>query len=753
MLIFKQILESGQMTNYNTTDVESQLGRDEGGEELIHLMDYWRIFYKRLPLALSVIALIVFIGAMICFNLPKRYQSSVSVQVTREDKMIDIDPFDKTYRGDKFWLSTEFEMISSDAVVGQVVDELNLVEYFENRKVPTLISNLSDSLNFDLKKLANFFKRKGEVPRFKRSPQVLAMQRRNSAITKVKSMITVKPVEDTTILGVSVTTVEDPELAARIANKLAESFEKFKIQIKVNQTSQGIDTLKAQYELQEKEVRKQRDKVKKIQSHYKLTNLPGEEITRNNDQEILRLKGLLAEARVKLSMDIAMGEKLKTMTPEHLEEAMSVLITDNQGYMDLKNELNKSIVVFELIQMDLGDKHPKVLKAKTRMDELRKQMSDRMAGIKGGFNAQLEQIKARVKGLEDELRKLETEYSGSRAGQISEFNHAVKILKSREDILDALSSKIAEETIRLKLPRSGISMILKSACVPVAPNGPNMTRNLLITVFLAVALATGLVFFLEYLDNSVTRIDDLERMTNGQVISAVPQLKAKSLASNAKDKYTEVFRQMRTNLVFGSPEGAKTFSVQSSNPGEGKSTVSIKLAQAFAESGAKVLILDCDLRRPSLHKTLGCVNEQGITELLNSENYSDLAQFIESTSIENVDVITSGNVRGDAFTKLTKKRLDAILDEVRDVYDYIFVDSPPVMLVNESLIIANCVDSNVVVVQYNKFPKSIITRSVQKLRGSGAHLTGFVLNKVNIKTDTYYYYHYYEHKYYGNKNG
>lgn len=734
------------MDKYKSTDTESKFDNESGGEELIHLMDYWRIVYKRLPLVLVIIAIVVFAGAMISYNIPKTYRAGVTVQVTREDKVIDIDPFNRTYRGDKFWLRTEYEMITSEAVIEQVVDELNLVEYFQKRKVPNLISNLSDQLNVDLKKLKSLLKK--EAPKKDMmSEQERAMRRKEAVVKQVSSMINSEPSEDTTLISISVTTVEDPELAAAIANKLAEVYGKFKINNKLKTISSGIKTLQVQYNLQEKDVNAQRQRVKEIQSKYKLTNLPGQEITRNNDEEISRLKGLLAEARVELNMKVTMGEKLKSMTPEHLEEAIGVLIDDKQDYMNLKNELNRSIVEFELIHMDLGEKHPKVMKAKKRMEALRKQMTDRMGGIKGGFNAQLEQIKTKVKGLEEELKKLQTEYSGNRAGQISEYNTAVKILKAKEAILDALRTKITEETISMELPRTGISMILQKAVAPLRPSGPNTTRNLVVTLFLAVMVSFGAAFFLEYLDNSVTRIDELEKMTSSQVISAIPQLKTKNLMSDLNDKYAEVFRQMRTNLVFGSPDGAKVFSVQSSNPGEGKSTVSAKLAEAFAESGARVLVIDCDLRRPNLHNTLQCGNAHGVTDVLAQDCYDGI-QYVQSTAIENVYALTSGSVKGSAFTKLTTDKLSQILDSVRDSYDYIFVDSPPVMLVNESLIIANSVDSNIVVVQYNKFPKSVISRCVQKLRSSGANISGFVLNKVNIKTDTYYYYHYYEHKYY-----
>ncbi len=722
---------------------------EKANDELIHLMDYWRIIYKRLPLILLIIVLITLTGSLLSYNLPKKYTADITIQVTREDKALAIDPFERTYRGDKFWLNTEYEVLTSEPVVEKVIKDLDLINYFSKRKTPSLISNLSQQLHIDLVKIKTFFKkRKVEIKKETKEEKIARIKK--AAIKRVQSMISAKPSRDTTLVTLSVTTVEDPKLAANIANKLAGAYEEFKINNKLKVIYDGIDKLNVEYAKQERTVKEHRTKVQKIQQEYKLTTLPGREITRDNDEEISRLKGMLAEARVELNMKQTLYEKLKNMSAIHFEEAIGIIVADKQDYMKLKNELNDSIVEFELLHMDLGENHPKVKRAQKKMDALRKQMSDRMTGIKGGILAQLEEIKSKVKGLEKELSKLQREYSGEYADQITEFNNAVKDLKAEEELLETLRSKIKKETISLKLPRSGVSMLLKTAIAPTEASSPNTTRNILITIFIAMAISVGTVFFLEYLDNSVTKIEELEKMTNQQVLSAIPLMTPTELFSNKDTKHNEVYRQLRTNLIFSIKKGQKVFSVQSSNSGEGKSTTSAKLAGAFAEAGSKVLIIDCDLRRPHLHKTLKCKNEQGVTDYI-THKQTDLSALIQETSIPNVFAITSGSISGNIFTMMTSEVITGLLDSVRDSFDYIFVDSPPVMVVNESLIIANCVDSNIMVVQYSKYPKTIINRSVKTLLSSGANVAGFVLNKVNVKSDTYYYHHYYYNKYYTNK--
>jgi capsular exopolysaccharide synthesis family protein len=218
---------------------------------------------------------------------------------------------------------------------------------------------------------------------------------------------------------------------------------------------------------------------------------------------------------------------------------------------------------------------------------------------------------------------------------------------------------------------------------------------------------------------------------------------------NPKSRASEAFRTLRTNLQFSSLDNSvKSIVVTSSGPSEGKSTIMINLAITIAQSGKKVVVVDCDLRKPTVHKKLGLPNSEGLTNLLIQDKKFE--ELILPTNVPNLFVLTSGPTPPNPAELLGTKKMKVVLSELNKVFDMVLIDAPPVIAVTDAQILSTAVDGTIIVASYGTTEKFGLTKAKELLDKVGAKVLGVVLNKVPEKSEHYYYGRYYESYYKSN---
>jgi capsular exopolysaccharide synthesis family protein len=209
----------------------------------------------------------------------------------------------------------------------------------------------------------------------------------------------------------------------------------------------------------------------------------------------------------------------------------------------------------------------------------------------------------------------------------------------------------------------------------------------------------------------------------------------------------EAYRVLRTNLLFSRKDDRlNTICVVSAGAGEGKSTTLLNLATIFAQSGDRVLVIDSDLRRPTLHKILGLSNATGLTSYLLKQN--TLEEVIQTTKLPTLDFMPSGKLPSSSMGILSSSQMKALIGEVKQRYDYVFLDSPPIMGVSDASILASEVDLAMQVIQYRRYPQPMNVRAKQMIEKVGGNLVGIVLNNINLSQAAGYYSDYYQSYYY-----
>jgi capsular exopolysaccharide synthesis family protein len=293
--------------------------------------------------------------------------------------------------------------------------------------------------------------------------------------------------------------------------------------------------------------------------------------------------------------------------------------------------------------------------------------------------------------------------------------------------------------MELAMPRVAVS-VKQVAEPPSYPVRPRVGLNLMLGGLVGLVVGLGLAFFIEYLDTSVKTMEDVESLLGLPVLAIIPKNIHLLHKDQGDSPDAEAYRILRTNIEFNrkSPQ-ANTISLVSGGPGEGKSTTIANLAFISAQGGYSTLVVDADLRRPVQHEIFDLDNSVGLTNYLTTE--MALEDVIFPTTVENLSLLPSGILPSDAVGILNSQRMSDMIAELKQRYDIVFFDSPPMLGVSDASVLASEVDQTIIVVQHRRFPRAMLTRVKQAVLGVGGSILGVVLNNVDLKHDQNYYYY------------
>jgi capsular exopolysaccharide synthesis family protein len=381
------------------------------------------------------------------------------------------------------------------------------------------------------------------------------------------------------------------------------------------------------------------------------------------------------------------------------------------------------------------------------VEDLHRKIGRRVEGIILGLDARVLSLSNSLANLENEVA-LATTSDVVRANQTRPYFSAKRELEELQRFRQILDWKIASEKIDQDLPKTTMVEIVDKAVPGLRPVRPNKPLNIALGIIIGLVVGVGLAFFIEYLDTSVKTIDDVERSLQCPVLGVIPQNVGLLVDEGAESPHAEAYRVLRTNLLFSRKDDKlNTIAVVSAGAGEGKSTTVFNLAAVFAQSGQRTLIVDSDLRRPTLHKMLHVTNNLGLTNYLLKQN--TLEEVVQTSKVPTLDFLASGKLPSSSLGILSSAQMRDLIGELKLRYDFVFFDSPPIMGVSDASILASEVDMTLQVIQYRRYPQPMNIRAKQLVEKVGGNLVGIVLNNINMSQDeSYYYYSGYYHDYY-----
>jgi polysaccharide biosynthesis transport protein len=465
-----------------------------------------------------------------------------------------------------------------------------------------------------------------------------------------------------------------------------------------------------------------------------------------SNEEVRRLDAMRIEFEAQLVSEQELLKELKSRSREDLKNALPTAVPDPQ-LSSLLEQLNAAEQRLIVQRKDYGPENLGLLNTQELVDDINRKVNERISGILVGLEVRVAMMKARVDNLAEQVEKAKTvdiEFS-KKSRPYFDAKERVENLKRFQL---ALTTKIAAERIDVELPKTTMVEIVDTAKPGIRPVRPNKMLNIILGVVIGLVVGVGLAFFIEYLDTSVKTIDDVERTLQSPVLGVIPQNVGLLIDEGAESPHAEAYRVLRTNLLFSRKDDKlNSVAVVSAGAGEGKSTTVFNMASVFAQSGQRVLIVDSDLRRPTLHKMLRVSNSLGLTNYLLKQN--TLEEVVQTTKLPMLDFMASGKLPSSSLGILSSAQMKNLINELKQRYDFVFFDSPPIMGVSDASILASEVDMTLQVIQYRRYPQPMNIRAKQMIEKVGGNLVGIVLNNINMSQDeSYYYYSGYYHDYY-----
>jgi capsular exopolysaccharide synthesis family protein len=682
-------------------------------ETKLHFLDYWRIIRIRKTVILAVFLLVVITATLVTFILPESYSSTTRIKIERDQGDIPLLMAGSSpLNYDPYFIQTEFEVMQSELILSKVVETLGLQDRWG--------------------KLYN----NGE----RLTPQ--------ESIRILKGKMSLRPVRNTELIEIQVYS-EDKHEAAELANAIAKAYKDYRESEKDRLTGSGIKVLLEKRKDLEDEVIAGRAKLAELRRQLSIPDSMASESTPQpqlSAEELRHLSSVRLESEVELVRSQTMLDNLTNLTREHLAQTLPTTVTDPllPSLLEQKNMADQRLIVLE---KDYGTNMPEMAKAIASLADLKVKINDRVDGI-------MESLKLKVDALEKGLAKLAERLNQAKEEDIKTASRTLPYFDLKRTVEDkirfraSLDSRIEAETVDKALPKSIMVTIVDAAQPGAGPVRPNKLLNIALGIIIGLVVGVGLAFFIEYLDTSVKTIDDVERALQAPVLGVIPQNVGLMVEEGAESPHAEAYRVLRTNILFSRKDDKlNSIAVVSAGAGEGKSTTVFNLASIFAQSGQRVVVVDSDLRRPTLHKMLSVSNSIGLTNYLLKQN--TLEEVIQTTGNPSLDFLASGKLPSSSLGILSSTQMKELIGELKQRYDFVFFDSPPIMGVSDASILASEMDMTLQVIQYRRYPQPMNIRAKQLIEKVGGNLVGIVLNNINMSQDeSYYYYSGYYHDYY-----
>jgi polysaccharide biosynthesis transport protein len=725
--------------NYPTLDVQDSV-----------LREYLRVLIKRKWVVISSLVLIIGVVGISTLRSTPIYDAVGSIAI---NKMAPVGFNFKDSAGggadyyDPTDLDTEVRILKSDLLALQVIRQLGLdkADALDNQNP----SNSGLQLTTEVLQPD--------------SPGISAV------LGAFKGSLQVALVPNTRIIEIHYRS-PDRNLAPRVVNALANTYVEQNFKTRFESTMQASEWLSKQLVDLQMKVETSQEKLVKYQKEHEILGIDEKQnITTAKLDELNRELTVAESARMdkeSIYRLVQAGDSDSITAAAHAESMLKGSTGSSALLEKLREQEADLKIQLAQLSVQFGPAYPKLAQVRGQLQEVEAQMQVEMtkvtARLRGDYQAALQRenmLHAALEQQKQEANKLNE--------SAIEYNLLKRDVDTNRTLYDNLLEKLKEAGVMAGL-RSNNFRIVDTARVPTGPSEPNLPRNLAFALALGLTTGVGLAFLLEGMDNTVRTPEQ------AQAISALPSLgmiplgsrttteigtrQRLSLAaskeavemvtqSRPKSQMAESYRALRTSLLLTSVGGPpRVILVTSALPQEGKTTTSINVAIVLAQKGTRVLLVDADLRRPSIHKTLGMGPRSGLSNVLTGS--TDLEQaIVRSAILPNLFLLPAGTPPPNPAELLASGNMKDVLAQLREQYDHIVIDTPPTLSVTDAVVMSSRADRVILVIRSGQTTKQALRRARDLLLQVNAKLCGVLMNAVDLNSPDYYYYYEYQGKY------
>lgn len=718
------------------------------------LQDLWAVVLKRKWIVISFALVVVAAVTIASFIQKSTFTSSGTLLIEEEPNIL---TFEKIYQMNSFsmdYYETQYKILTSRTLAINTIEQLKLNE---NEKFAGKLkkkSTRSDQLgSIFMEKLIDLFLKR----------------------------ITVRPVTNR-LVEVSFKD-ENPKFAAQALDTLLDAFIDMNIQKKFLATEQATEFLGKQIANVNTEIESKEKKLQEYGAEKNIVILSDNETTMV--EKLKSLNQALTEAEIDRIKKQTYYNEIRFVSPNEIPESLTneLIVKLKEEYARLNREYIKKSEIFK-------SDFPEMQRLKVELDSIRESLNNETQNLIKAAYADFQAALNREKSLKDAFNRQNQEAIKLNNSAIL-YNSLQVEITNKKSVLDSLLKRQAETDVSLRLKglKSSNVSILDRASIPVNPSSPKKKRNMILALMVGLFGGLGLAFLFEVQDKSIKNIRDLEKYSHLPVLGIIPAFNMKGFNKLygkkrlekrkesepsgvlkfagrkeeelpkiesielityllPKSKISENYRSIRTTLLLSSSESKlKTLAISSPLPQEGKTATISNLAATFAQTGKKVLVIDSDLRKPMQHKIFKVKNQNGLTNFLSGNIDGD--DLVKKTQVPNLYLINSGPAPTNPLELLSSEKMANLIDSLKKHFEYIFIDTPPLLLLSDAFVMGPKIDGMILVVWGGKTSRESLRQVEEKLGYYKIKCPGVIINGADLREYDYYYmkqyHHYYEY--------
>lgn len=766
-------------------------------EDGVRLRDVWSAISKRRWMIVLIVVLVTAITAVMLARKPDIYSAEAQVQVDTEGPTTGLTSGKNNsivvdYGQDPSYFNTQLQLISKPGLLRRVVKSLDLEnnpDFLQAQAGDTTWQRLLRTFGLPAKSNTTPTLKKSDgklligkdVASASASDDLEEATRLSPFVSSLQAGLRVEPVKeerlqytDTRLISIKFTHANSV-VCAKVANAIAETFVLSNMEQKTKFTSTTGDFLTKRIAELQTQIRTDEERLINYAKGHEILTLDAAQNT-----VVDRLAGLNKQL-LEAENDRKIAEAAYRVKKD---PAAARLLAGDRAGKDIEGELIKLKQKRAQLLVDNTEEWPEVQEVTKQIAALEEEIQDTRSRV-GVDESKAAELKYRqALDRENALRTaFEQQRGATRTQNEAAINYKIiqQEIETNKGLLDGLLQRAKENDVILAGTPNNLH-VTDYAIPARAPIGPNRLQGILLAFIFSLGFGVGLAVLLEYLDDSIRSTEDVNRILRLPTLAAIPLMKkgttkprklsagtsllringngngngrnghgkinpALLLDVDKRSPLAEAFRQLRTSVLLSSPGHApKAIVVTSCVPAEGKSTTAINLAVTLAQTGARVLIIDADMRRPTIHSAFGIANERGLCNILANEmSEAEILSYIQQEGESGLYVLTSGPVPPNPAELVGSDQMQNLITHLKKTFDHVVIDSPPVASFTDGVLLSSICDGVVLVVHANECSRKVVLRSQQALEDVGAKILGVVLNRVDTRSPDYYYgYRYYK---------
>jgi len=715
----------------------------------VHLLDRLSVVYRYRRVALAVFVLSTAALMIQGYTSVRLYQATATIMI--EDERATAVPglanSENTYYEDpEPYYNTQYRILKGRDLTRRVVKKLNLGSVPEFNGTAARPSTPVTLLH-DLRARVLALVRPSKAAAQPDAPRVDETPDESGLVSAFIGHVDVSPIRGSRLVNVSVTAM-DPNFAAQAVNTLVDEYVDQNLQVRVSTSQNMLQWLAGEISKQQQKVAESEQALSDYRDRQNALSLDDKQniVT----QRLTQLNDALIRARTQKAQKEALYNQVRSMSASTTTspDAIPALAANSQiaalkaRVADLQQQRAQLLDKY-------GDKWPAVQSVNANLQEAKNQLdaetTKALQSIKNDYETEVlneRTLSANLDAAKADAHDLSRKSVG--------YNVMEREARSNRQVYESLLAREKELSVASN-SRANNVRVVDRAEVPKGPLSPGGRRTWLMSIAVGLILSIAVAFGLDYMNDTVKTPDDVTKRLKMPFLGLVPTVRGDKnpvlTSSNIPHDFGEAFRALRTSLIARYPDdGTKIMTVTSAQPLEGKTTTAANIAMALAYGGSRVLLVDADMRRPGLHRALRLTNERGLSQVLVGQ--ARVRDVIQRTVDPNLLAITAGKTPPNPSELLASERMKTLLSNLsHGPFDWIVVDTPPVLAVTDAVILAPIVSGVTFVVGAEMTRRRLAERALETVLGAHPKITAVVLNKVDFDRNKYYYSRYYGHQY------